>query len=54
MASFDKQIVRDWLAANWDQDATEEPPTLPHEIVEQTAARYRELLERLTGAGTIG
>lgn len=48
MASFDKQIVRDWLAANWDQDATEEAPTLPHEIVEQTAAKYRELLERLT------
>ena len=48
MASFDKQIVRDWLAANWDQDASEEPPTLPHEIVEQTAARYRALLERLT------
>ncbi|MDQ2697421.1 MAG: phosphoribosylaminoimidazolesuccinocarboxamide synthase [Actinomycetota bacterium] len=50
MASFDKQIVRDWLAANWDQDATERPPMLPHEIVEQTAARYRELLERLTGS----
>ncbi|PWC05363.1 phosphoribosylaminoimidazolesuccinocarboxamide synthase [Agromyces badenianii] len=48
MASFDKQIVRDWLAANWDQEVSEEPPTLPHEIVEQTAARYRELLERLT------
>jgi phosphoribosylaminoimidazole-succinocarboxamide synthase len=54
MASFDKQIVRDWLAANWDQDASEEPPTLPHEIVEQTAARYRELLERLTAAHRIG
>jgi phosphoribosylaminoimidazole-succinocarboxamide synthase len=54
MASFDKQIVRDWLAANWDQDASEEPPTLPHEIVEQTAARYRELLERLTAARRIG
>ena len=44
--SFDKQIVRDWLAANWDKTGT--PPTLPHEIVEQTAARYRELIERLT------
>ena len=52
MASFDKQIVRDWLAANWDQHATETPPTLPHEIVEQTAARYRELLERLTGSAS--
>jgi phosphoribosylaminoimidazole-succinocarboxamide synthase len=46
-ASFDKQIVRNWLAANWDQTGT--PPTLPHEIVEQTVLRYRELLERLTG-----
>ncbi|WP_430647281.1 phosphoribosylaminoimidazolesuccinocarboxamide synthase [Agromyces sp. GXS1127] len=48
MASFDKQIVRDWLAANWDQSATEAPPALPTEIVEQTAERYRALVERLT------
>jgi phosphoribosylaminoimidazole-succinocarboxamide synthase len=47
-ASFDKQIVRNWLAANWDQDASEVPPTLPHEIVEQTAERYRALVDRLT------
>ncbi|WP_411721706.1 phosphoribosylaminoimidazolesuccinocarboxamide synthase [Mycetocola sp.] len=46
MASFDKQIVRDWLAANWDQTGT--PPELPAEIVEKTASRYRELLDRLT------
>jgi len=46
LASFDKQIVRDWLATNWDRAGT--PPTLPHEIVERTAARYRELLARLT------
>ena len=45
-ASFDKQIVRNWLAANWDKTGT--PPTLPSEIVEQTAARYRELVEKLT------
>ncbi|MGR0318989.1 phosphoribosylaminoimidazolesuccinocarboxamide synthase [Agromyces sp. ZXT2-3] len=48
MASFDKQIVRDWLAANWDRSETEEPPTLPSEVVEQTAERYRALVERLT------
>jgi phosphoribosylaminoimidazole-succinocarboxamide synthase len=47
MASFDKQIVRDWLAANWDR--TGEPPELPDEIVVRTADRYRELLDRLTG-----
>ncbi|WP_431245792.1 phosphoribosylaminoimidazolesuccinocarboxamide synthase [Leifsonia xyli] len=47
MASFDKQIVRDWLAGNWDRTGT--PPALPADVVERTAARYRELLERLTG-----
>lgn len=46
--SFDKQIVRDWLAAHWDKTGT--PPVLPADIVERTAARYRELIERLTGA----
>jgi phosphoribosylaminoimidazole-succinocarboxamide synthase len=46
MDSFDKQIVRDWLAANWDRTGT--PPALPDEIVEKTAARYRELIDRLT------
>ena len=45
MASFDKQIVRDWLAANWDKQG--EPPLLPDDIVERTADRYRELIERL-------
>ena len=48
LASFDKQIVRNWLSAHWDKTGT--PPVLPDEIVEQTAARYRELIERLTGA----
>jgi phosphoribosylaminoimidazole-succinocarboxamide synthase len=53
MASFDKQIVRDWLAAHWDVAAGSgagTPPQLPAEIVAQTAAKYRELLERLTGS----
>ncbi|WP_439564498.1 phosphoribosylaminoimidazolesuccinocarboxamide synthase [Microcella sp.] len=45
MDSFDKQIVRDWLAANWNKQG--EPPALPPEIVERTAARYRELIDRL-------
>ncbi len=48
LASFDKQIVRNWLASHWDTTGT--PPPLPAEIVEQTAARYRQLIERLTGA----
>jgi phosphoribosylaminoimidazole-succinocarboxamide synthase len=50
MASFDKQIVRDWLAANWPAPREGEPPALPADIVERTTARYRELLERLTAA----
>ncbi|WP_082060210.1 phosphoribosylaminoimidazolesuccinocarboxamide synthase [Frigoribacterium sp. MEB024] len=44
--SFDKQIVRDWLSAHWD--GTGEAPALPDDIVARTAARYRELIERLT------
>jgi phosphoribosylaminoimidazole-succinocarboxamide synthase len=44
--SFDKQIVRNWLADNWDQ--TGEPPVLPADIVSQTGAKYAELVERLT------
>ena len=44
--SFDKQIVRNWLAENWNQVG--EPPALPNEIVEQTAGKYAELVERLT------
>ncbi len=47
LSSFDKQIVRNWLSANWDKTGT--PPRLPDDIVERTAARYRELIERLVG-----
>ena len=44
--SFDKQIVRNWLADNWNQVGA--PPVLPAAIVEQTADKYAELVERLT------
>ncbi len=44
--SFDKQIVRNWLADNWNQVG--QPPALPAEIVAQTADKYAELVERLT------
>ncbi|WDH79143.1 phosphoribosylaminoimidazolesuccinocarboxamide synthase [Microbacterium esteraromaticum] len=47
MASFDKQIVRDWMAANWDRQG--EPPALPEDVIERTADRYRALIERLRG-----
>lgn len=45
--SFDKQIVRDYLLTlDWNQ--TYPGPKLPDEIVEKTAARYREILGILT------
>lgn len=44
--SFDKQVVRNWLAANWNQEG--EPPRLPDEIVTQTGAKYAQLVELLT------
>lgn len=43
-ASFDKQIVRDWLKTNWDGEGT--PPVLPQEIVQKTRARYALLRDR--------
>ncbi len=51
--SFDKQPLRDWLAAEkaagrWNGDAP--PPTLPDEVVAATSRRYLEAYERLTGA----
>jgi phosphoribosylaminoimidazole-succinocarboxamide synthase len=46
--SFDKQFLRDWLSAQpWDK--TPPAPTLPAEIAEQTAAKDREALTRITG-----
>ena len=46
--SFDKQYVRDWLdESGWDHEPP--PPDLPREVVEQSAARYREAYERITG-----
>ncbi|MBC8055194.1 MAG: phosphoribosylaminoimidazolesuccinocarboxamide synthase, partial [Rhizobiales bacterium] len=50
--SYDKQFVRDWLeqtevdGAPWNKRAP--APALPPAVIEQTAARYREALERLT------
>jgi phosphoribosylaminoimidazole-succinocarboxamide synthase len=46
--SFDKQYVRDWLdASGWNHEPP--PPPLPGEVIEQTAARYREAYERIAG-----
>jgi phosphoribosylaminoimidazole-succinocarboxamide synthase len=46
--SFDKQPVRDWLAASgWDK--TPPAPMLPEGVIERTSKRYREVYNRLTG-----
>jgi len=48
--SFDKQVVRNWLAENWDQAEGSTPPTLPDDVVKQTADKYSELVDRLTSS----
>jgi phosphoribosylaminoimidazole-succinocarboxamide synthase len=48
-SSFDKQPLRDWLAAVDGWDRTPPPPSLPDDVVEATAARYREGYERICG-----
>ncbi|NLG75055.1 MAG: phosphoribosylaminoimidazolesuccinocarboxamide synthase, partial [Xanthomonadaceae bacterium] len=46
--SFDKQFVRDYLETlDWNKRAP--GPRLPQDIIERTAAKYAEALERLTG-----
>ncbi|MCX7229923.1 MAG: phosphoribosylaminoimidazolesuccinocarboxamide synthase [Burkholderiales bacterium] len=47
--SFDKQYVRDYLETLSGWAKTPPPPPLPPEVIEATAAKYREALERLTG-----
>jgi phosphoribosylaminoimidazole-succinocarboxamide synthase len=50
--SYDKQFVRDWLEAAlvdgkpWSK--TPPAPRVPNEVIEKTAAKYREALQRLT------
>src|SRR5687768_5550730 len=50
--SYDKQFVRDWLEAvringkPWDK--TPPAPRLPQDVIEKTAAKYREAMQRLT------
>lgn len=46
--SYDKQFVRDWLEEQ-DWDKTPPAPRLPEEVIQKTAAKYREALEILTG-----
>ncbi len=50
--SYDKQFLRDWLETAqvdgkpWGK--TPPAPKLPQDVIEKTAAKYREALERLT------
>jgi phosphoribosylaminoimidazole-succinocarboxamide synthase len=50
--SYDKQFVRDWLeqalvdGKPWDK--TPPAPRVPREVIEKTADKYREALQRLT------
>jgi phosphoribosylaminoimidazole-succinocarboxamide synthase len=48
--SFDKQFVRDYLETLTDWHKTPPAPALPAEVIARTGAKYREALERLTGA----
>ncbi len=49
--SYDKQFLRDWLETAqvngqlWDKTAP--APRLPREVIEKTAAKYQEALQRL-------
>jgi phosphoribosylaminoimidazole-succinocarboxamide synthase len=51
--SFDKQFLRDWLESvridgqPWNK--TPPAPALPAEVIAQTAAKYREAMQRLMG-----
>ncbi|MFI8481472.1 phosphoribosylaminoimidazolesuccinocarboxamide synthase [Pseudomonas sp. NPDC078700] len=45
--SFDKQFVRDWLeSTGWNKQAP--APTVPADVAQKTADKYREALTKLT------
>ena len=46
--SYDKQVVRNWLKANWAM--TGETPHLPAEVIDGTSERYREAFQIITGS----
>jgi phosphoribosylaminoimidazole-succinocarboxamide synthase len=47
--SFDKQIIRNWLDANWDKK--DSPPELSEDVVKLTSEKYSELRKRLESVG---
>lgn len=47
--SFDKQFVRDWLeASGWNK--RDPAPSIPQDVLQKTADKYREALVKLLGA----
>jgi phosphoribosylaminoimidazole-succinocarboxamide synthase len=52
--SYDKQFVRDYLESvpGWNKKAP--APTLPQDIIDKTAGKYRQAYEILTGRLWIG
>jgi phosphoribosylaminoimidazole-succinocarboxamide synthase len=47
--SFDKQFVRDWLeASGWNK--RDPAPSIPQDVLQKTADKYREALAKLMGA----
>ncbi|PWN37469.1 putative ADE1-phosphoribosylamidoimidazole-succinocarboxamide synthase [Meira miltonrushii] len=50
-SSFDKQYVRDWLKSKGLDKAADEGTkvSLPSDVVQRTAEKYREAYERITG-----
>ena len=55
--SYDKQFVRDWLeqvrigGQPWDKRPP--APEIPLEVIQKTAAKYQEALQRLTGPAPV-
>jgi phosphoribosylaminoimidazole-succinocarboxamide synthase len=50
--SYDKQYLRDYLnSLDWNKKPP--PPPLPKDVIENTSAKYREALTRLTGKDDI-
>jgi phosphoribosylaminoimidazole-succinocarboxamide synthase len=47
--SFDKQFVRDYLETVTSWGKTAPAPPLPQQVIDGTAQKYREALQRLTG-----
>ncbi len=51
-ASYDKQFVRDWLTSSgWNREPP--APALPDDVVQKTAAKYREAYQRITGCSLV-